>query len=707
MEDWTISMNGEFETDAELEIGHVLFMDIVGFSKQLVDQQTECSHRLNQIVRNTEQFRAAEAVGRLIRLPTGDGMALIFLTTPEAPVRCAMEISRAVKDASFGLRMGIHSGPVNKVSDVNDRSNLAGTGINLAQRVMNCGDAGHILLSKRAAEDLEQYSKWQPRLHHLGQFEVKHGVKLDIINLYTGEVGNSAVPEKLKGKRVISRSRFARFAWPIVTAALLAGIAFVLWFFAHRSREGAATPALATIFSGKSVAVPPFKPLVASSRDEVLEAGVADTLITKLSTNRDLIVPSLASARKYDDQTHDSVATGRALRVNSVLEGNLQKSGNRIRVTARLIRVADGKSMWSGTFDEKFTDVFQVEDAIAEKVAAALQLQLSDQDRQRLTKRYTENTEAYQLYLKGRLNWNKYTEEGFKKAIEYYKQALQKDPNYALAHAGLASSYIQIGTDFGSPKENSPKAKAYATKALELDDTLAEAHSALGTYYLFFEWNFPLAERELKRAIALNPSYPDVHHYYCHLLESQGRHDEGIAEMKRGLELDPLSLLIGEELGWAYYHARRYDEAVQQVQKTMELDLGFLLNYLTLSQIYEQMGRNNEAIAQVQKLMSLPGGDWPESLAELGCAFAASGNTAEAQKIIQQLNERSTREYVNPYIVATIYAALGDKDRALEWLEKSIPDRTSFLVFLKVEPKFDLLRADPRFADLMQRIGLK
>jgi hypothetical protein len=284
-------VNGELEADPQLEVGHVLFVDIVGFSKLLVDQQAECSDRLNQIVRNTDQFRAAEAAGRLIRLPTGDGMALIFFTTPEAPARCAMEISRAVKDASFGLRMGIHSGPVNKVSDVNDRSNLAGTGINLAQRVMNCGDAGHILLSKRAAEDLEEYSQWQPRLHHLGQFEVKHGVKLDIINLYTGGVGNSAVPEKLKGKRVIPASRFARFGWPIMSAALLAGIAFVVWFFAQRAREGAPIPAVATIFPEKSVAVPPFKPLVASSRDEILEAGMADTLITKLSTNRDLIVP--------------------------------------------------------------------------------------------------------------------------------------------------------------------------------------------------------------------------------------------------------------------------------------------------------------------------------------------------------------------------------------------------------------------------------
>src|SRR6266705_750045 len=257
-------MSAELESDAQLEIGHVLFMDIVGFSKLMVDQQSDCSQRLNQIVRNTEQFRAAEAADRLIRLPTGDGMVLVFYTGPEAPARCAMEIARSLKDCSFGLRMGIHSGPVNKVSDVNDRSNLAGTGINMAQRVMDCGDAGHILLSKRVTEDLEQHSKWRPRLHHLGEFEVKHGVKIDIVNLYTDEVGNPALPEKLKGKRLTPPSRFVRFAKPIVAAALLAAVAlFGVWFFLHRGEKDSAGLPLATIFPRKSLAVLHFQPLFA------------------------------------------------------------------------------------------------------------------------------------------------------------------------------------------------------------------------------------------------------------------------------------------------------------------------------------------------------------------------------------------------------------------------------------------------------------
>src|ERR1043166_9011825 len=450
-------MAAELESDAQLEIGHVLFMDIVGFSKLMVDEQSDASHRLNQIVRNTEQFRAAEAENKLIRLPTGDGMVLVFYTGPEAPARRAMEIGRALKDASFGLGWGIHSGPINKVSDVNDRSNLAGTGINMAQRVMDCGDAGHILLSKRVTEDLEQHSFPTRRSSDLGEFEVKHGVKIDIVNLYTDEVGNSALPTRLKDKKVAARSAVPKL---VIGAALLAIIALGLWVAFHRN-PAKSTIATAVPVPEKSVAILPFKPLSSQNRDEVLENGMADTLIAKLSTVREIIIPSLTSAQKYSEQEHDPIAAARLLHVRSVLEGTLQKAADRLRVTARLIKVADGASIGVAPFDERFTDVFAVQDTIAQKVAAALALQLSGEEQKHLTRRHTENTEAYQLYLKGRFNWNKSTEEELKKAIEYYNQALEKDPNYALAYAGLASSYIQLGVDFNSPKESSPKAKAY------------------------------------------------------------------------------------------------------------------------------------------------------------------------------------------------------------------------------------------------------
>ena len=701
-------MNAELESDAQLEIGHVLFMDIVSFSKLLVDEQSDAARRLNKIVRNTEQFRAAEAADKLIRLPTGDGMVLVFYTGPEAPARCAMEIARALKDSSFALRMGIHSGPVNKVSDVNDRSNLAGTGINMAQRVMDCGDAGHILLSKRVTEDLEQHSKWRPRLHHLGEFEVKHGVRIDIVNLYTDEVGNPALPEKLKGKKLIRPSWFARFAKPIVAAGLVVAVTlFVLWFSEHRGEDGSTGPALAAIFPGKSVAVLPFKPLVASNRDEVLEAGMADTLIAKLSTSRAMIVPSLASTRKYDDQNHDSVATGRALRVNSVLEGNLQQSSDRIRVTARLIRVADGTSMWSGTFDEKFTDVFQLEDAIAEKVAAALQLRLTEEDRQRLTKRYTENTEAYQLYLKGRFYWNKFTVEGFQKSIEYFKQATEHDPNYALAYSGLADAYSLLG-EYAADSANAtfPKARAYAEKALQLDDALAEAHLSLGIVELFFNWDFSAAEKELSRAKSLDPRNAQIYHFYGHYLELVGRFDEAIAETRRGVEMDPTILVVNSELGFAYYMARRFDQAVDQHRNTLKMDGTFVYASYCLACDYIQRRMLQDARSELDRARPISE-NWSWIVAGIGIVDAMLGERAEAEKIIAELRARSSTEYIDPVFIAFIHIYLGDKDQAFAWMDRGVQERSGQILWLKIEPLFDPIRSDPRFDELVHRMGLK
>jgi TolB-like protein/Flp pilus assembly protein TadD len=700
-------MTAELEGDAQLEIGHVLFMDIVGFSKLMVDEQSDCSHRLNQLVRNTQQFRIAEAADKLLRLPTGDGMVLVFYTGPEAPARCAMEIARALKDSSFGLRMGIHSGPVNKVSDVNDRSNLAGTGINIAQRVMDCGDAGHILLSKRVTEDLEQHSKWRPRLHHLGEFEVKHGVRIDIVNLYTDDVGNPALPQRLEDKKVTSASPLARFAKPLIAAALLVVIALVGgWFFLHRGGEGSADLPLATIFPGKSIAVLPFRPLVAANRDEVLEAGMADTLITKLSTSREMIVPSLASARRFDDERKDSVATGRALRVNAVLEGNLQKLGDRIRVTARLIKVADGTSIWSGTFDEKFTDVFAVQDAISQKVAAALALRLSEGEQKQLTKHYTENTEAYQLYLKGRFYWNKYTEDGFRKSIEYFKQAIGKDPNYALAYSGLADSYSLLGDfSYGPPKETFEQARTYAQKAISLDEALGEAHLSLGIVRLFYDWDLTGAQKELQRAKDLIPNNPQVYHFYGHYLELAGRPDDAIAESKRGVDMDPTNLIISNELAWAYYLSHRFDEAITLYRKNLELDPNFYYSAYQLAQTYEQKGMFAEAHAELNRVRPLSG-DWSWIIAELGCVEASAGNRAEAEKIIEELKQRTSREYIDPVLIAYIYIALDEKDQAFVWLENAYQDKAGNVPWLKIEPKVDPLRSDARFKDLMRRMGL-
>ncbi len=405
-------------TESELEIGHVLFMDIVGYSKLMVDEQEQASARLNQVVRGAEQFRSADAGGKLLRFPTGDGIVLVFFGSPEAPVRCAVEIAQALKKGDgIPLRMGIHSGPVKQLTDVDGRTNLAGGGINMAQRVMDCGDAGHILLSRRAAEDIAQHSKWRSQLHDLGECEVKHGVKLGVVNLCSDEVGNRARPARL----IKSRAGPTRWAGPFLGIAAAAAVIAAIVFWNLRSK----TPSEAMPsggFPGKSVAIFPFKPLEASSRDEALESGMAETLITKLSSTREIRVPSLSAVRKYADGKSDYATVARELRVNCILEGSLQKVGDNVRVTARLLKAVDGASLWAKQFDKKLTALFDVQDAIAQEVASALAVTLSEEERERLTKRYTENTEAYQLYVKGRFHWNKYTEPDWRKSIDYFNR---------------------------------------------------------------------------------------------------------------------------------------------------------------------------------------------------------------------------------------------------------------------------------------------
>src|SRR6266436_5266906 len=333
----------EPKSDLRLEIAHVLFIDIVGYSRRLIDEQRELLGDLNQIVRNTEAFRTAETSGKLIRVPTGDGVALVFSTTPEAPVKCALEISKGLRShLELRVRMGVHSGPVSGIMDVNDRSNVAGAGINVAQRVMDCGDEGHILLSKRVAEDLEQYRQWRPHLHELGECEVKHGARVSLVNLYNDEVGNPSIPEKLEKERETKAAapsvKPAKLQKPaLLTGAILVAIALVIgfWAFSHRQSQKMASALTSP-----------------ENRDQVLELGSADSLIAKLSNIREIVVRSLNSVRKYGGLDQDPLAAGRELEVDSVLEGNVQKSSDRIRVSARLINVADGSSLWSDTFEE-------------------------------------------------------------------------------------------------------------------------------------------------------------------------------------------------------------------------------------------------------------------------------------------------------------------------------------------------------------------
>jgi TolB-like protein len=700
-------MAADFQTESEFEIAHVLCTDIVGYSKLAIDQQSDYLRKLNEVVRTTEQFQRADGAGKLLRIPTGDGMVLVFFTHPQDPADCAVQIAKALKAfPEIQLRMGVHSGPVNRVSDVNERSNVAGAGINIGQRVMDCGDAGHILVSKRVAEDLGHYSRWRPHLRELGEFEVKHGVKVDIANLYGPEFGNPAIPQKLKDKAVkISpwRDKVGRFVGAAVVIIAVALVGFIL----YRNRDQVSAPPTASTFPGKSVAIAPFKPLVASAGDEVLEAGMADTLINKLSTSREIVIPSLSVVRKYEAQ--DPVTMGRELHVNTVLEGNVQKAGDRIRVTARLIKVTDGSSLWAETFDEKFTNVFDVQDTIAQKVASALALRLSGEEQQRLTKHYTDNTDAYQLYLKGRFYWNKYTEESFRKSIGYFEQALAKDPNYALAYSGLADSYSLLGEMAYAPAHDSfPRGRSYAEQALRIDDTVASAHLSLAIVKLFYDWDLPGAGRQLRRAKELDPHNPQIYHFNGHYFELVGQLKDGIEETARGLALEPTNMILNSELAFAYYLARQPDAAIAQARRTLELDPTYSYAACILAWALEFKGRHQEALAELNKarVVSDPP-DWYWIIAEIAYANARLGNRDVAKRMAEELQNRTTREYMDPAILSYVHIGLGEADEAFAWMEKAYKDRSGAIGWLQVEPHFDPVRSDPRFAALVQRMGLK
>ena len=452
----------------------------------------------------------------------------------------------------------------------------------------------------------------------------------------------------------------------------------------------------------RTIAVLPFKPLVPEGRDEALELGMADTLVTRLSGIRQLVVSPTSAVRRYSGLEQNPLVAGNELGVDAVLDGTIQRSAERIRVAARLINVSDGSTIWAGHFDERFADIFQVQDAISERVASELVPRLTGEERQMLAKRYTDNAEAYELYVKGRFFWSKRTREGDEQALEFFKQALSRDPNYAPAHVGLADYYRALPISRDVPAgEAMPKAKDEAEMALRLDEGSAEAHSVFGGIK-FFYWDWEGSEQEYRRALELNPNFPRAHIGYANFLSAMGRHDEAFAEMERAYRLDPLSSLSGALEGQSLYLARRYADAVEHLRRVLEINPDFWIALLQLGKSYERLGRYDEALEAFRKAREA--GGTTETLSVAGYTYAVSGRKSEAERTLQELMTHSGRSYVPPYNIALIHQGLGNTDEALRWLEKAYAERNPHLFFLNVEPKWDSLRADPRFVDLLKRL---
>ncbi len=457
-----------------------------------------------------------------------------------------------------------------------------------------------------------------------------------------------------------------------------------------------------------SVAVLPFVNASGDPNTEYLSDGITESLINSLSQLPHLKVMSRDSAFHYKGKDPDAETVGQRLGVRAVFKGRVTQVGDNLEISAELVDARDDSHIWGDQYSRKSSDIFALQGELAKEMTAALRVRLSGDDEKRVTKNYTADPEAYQDYLKGRFWWNKRTEEGFKKGIEYFHRAIERDPAYALACSGLADSYSRLAfNNFTPPEEAYPKAKEAAVKALEMDDTLAEAHTSLATVKALYDWDWSGADIEFRRAVDLNPDYADAHDLHAMILRVTGRLDEAITEAKRAVEIDPLSPGITAGLGYAFFDARQYDQAIEQEQKTLELDPIYDTAVRVLGRAYLQKGMYDEGIAVFEReLVTSPGN--PNVLSDLGRGYALAGRKAEAQKVLDQLSAISKQRYVAPKSVATIYADLGEKDRAFEWLEKSYQDRSiSAGVGIKSFPAFDPLRSDPRFADLLRRMNLQ
>ncbi|HVG31577.1 MAG TPA: winged helix-turn-helix domain-containing protein [Pyrinomonadaceae bacterium] len=459
----------------------------------------------------------------------------------------------------------------------------------------------------------------------------------------------------------------------------------------------------AAIASVRTVAVLPFAPISADGRDEFLELGMADALITKLSNLKQVVVRPTSSVRKYAGLNQDPVEAGRELKVGAVLVGNVQKVGDTLRATVQLINVEDGAALWAEKFDTKFTDIFTVQDAISGKVVRALELKLSGEETERFARRSTEDSEAYQLYQKGRYFLGNRSEENYRRAIDYFKQAIERDPNYALAYVGLADAYsLLVRFSYASGKEEYPLAKAALAKAIELDETLAEAHNSLAILRFYNDWDWAGAEHSNRRALELNPNFAVAHLTYGFFLQAEGKFEEGLLEGKRAQELDPVSRQINSDLVIIYIGARQYDEAIRQARLALELDPQNYIARSSLGRAYLLKGMYRESVEVYEELYRIS----PGTKGGLAQAYALAGRRPEAQKLLDEMIERSSQNYVSFQELALVYTALGEKDKAFDALEKSFKERDYRLLFLKAEARLDPLRSDPRFADLERRVGL-
>jgi len=707
--------------DLPLEIAHVLLIDAVGYSKLLVNEQIELLQELNQIVRSTECFRTAEKTGKLIRVPTGDGMAVLFFHSPEEPVRCALEISKALQEfPHIQLRMGVHSGPVNQVTDVNDKMNIAGSGINVAQRVLDCGDAGHILLSGHVTEDLAEYRHWQPHLHDLGECEVKHGLRLHIFNLYKDNLGNPHVPQKLKrGRRWKLTSGAAVrplsvLRWPklALIAALFASAVALAISFSIFSRRGsptiAQTPsegvagAVAPV-PGKSIAVLPFRNLSDEKENAYFADGVQNEVLTDLATIADLKVISRTSVMQYkSDVARNLREIGQQLGVAHIVEGSVQRSGNRVRVNAQLLDARTDGQLWAQTYDRDLADVFAIQSEIAKSIADQLQARLSPSEMSAIERPPTSDITAFELYAQAKnVLAIRNARANLLEAADLLNQAVTRDPAFFKAYCQLAHTHDRL---YFLGYDHTPARLALAEAAIEaafrLRPNAGEAHlaRAQNLYRGYLEYDAALAELEV--AGQTLPNDAGVFELKGYIQRRQGKQEEAVRSLERAIDLDPRNTFTLQQIALSYHHLRRFAEEKSVLDRALAIEPNDVDTKEARAFVEFHWKANARPLHQMLDSIRATNPAATQSIADgwLICALAErDAGAAKNAAIAAGANPPFTDEAVNfslPFVEGVIARMTKDDEKA----------RSAFTVARAEQEK--IIQAQPNYGPPLCVLGL-
>jgi TolB-like protein len=568
--------------------------------------------------------------------------------------------------------MGIHSGPVKEVTDLNEQANIAGAGINMAQRVMDCGDAGHILLSKRVADDLEQYGRWRPLLHYLGTCEVKHGATVGIVNLYSDEIGNPETPKRFK---------------------------------VEEPREK--KPEVSGPAPRKSIAVLPFENLSEDKANVYFADGIQEEILTRLSRIRDLKVISRTSTQRFKNTAEQIPDIARQLGVATILEGSVRKAGDKVRVHVQLIDAENDAHLWAERYDRQLDDIFEVESDIAGKIAEALQATLTGAERRAIAARPTKSTEAHELYLKGRYQWRNFYAPGYERVREYFEQAVALDASYAPAHTGLSLYYSWAAANAIFPPDVWPLAEEYMRKSLSLDDTWPETYNTLAAVEIYYKRNWAAAERAFHRGMELDPNFGDLHSHYGLCLSYLGRFDEAIAQTERALQLDPFFPGTNVHYGSLLFFSRQYDRAAAQLAKTLDLYPDNAAAHEYFGNVCAKRGMPHEAITHWCSALNLNGRS--EDARILEQTFKAAGFDAAVRTLAgRQLEELDARRARGEYVAAAHYVFVhlkrGNLENAWVLLPNMAKEPNWFALQMRVNPMLDPLRSDPRFGEILDTV---